>query len=432
VHPLVSILVVVSFVLIPLLNLKNTIIFITLVSIVIPKTQGIVIFGLDFHVFRLIILAGWIKIAFKKELKLGEMVKTDKAIIYWVIISFLVYVIQQNNFQAVINRLGLAYNAIGVYFLYRILIKRNDDVTILLDTLIVLMAVIAVSMINEQMTGRNIFNIFGLHEYSNVRMGKVRAQGPFKHSISAGMFGATLIPLCFSMWRHKWGNAFLGIIGTLSACLLVITSTSMTPLIACISGFVALLFWPLRHRMRIIKFLVISVAVTLQILLASPLWGVIKKLDFIKGANALHRFELLDNLINRIDEWFFLGSKKAGTWGIGTQDAANQYYAEAITGGFIKLALFIIIILFSFSIIGKKIKNTIDVPSQKRMWALGSALFANVVGFLGISYWDQMLIVWYLLLALITSTCLITDEKFLVGNNISMMNKTESPIKVST
>jgi hypothetical protein len=400
---------------------------------VIPITQGIEIYGLNFHVFRLILLAGWINIAFRNNLKLGEMTKTDKAIVYWVIISFVVYIIQQNHFDAVINRLGFAYNAIGIYFLYRIIIKRTEDITTLFNTLTIILAIIAIAMLNEQMTGKNIFNVFGIHGYSDIRMGMVRSQGPFSHSINAGMFGATMLPLCFSMWRHKWGSAFLGIIGTISACVLVITSASMTPIVTCISGIVGLMFWPFRNNMRMVKYCGIFAVVVLQIIIMTPLWNLITKFDFIKGANALHRFTLVDNLINRINEWFLLGSSAHEYWAIGTQDAANQYYSEAVSGGIVKLALFIIIIILSFNIIGRKLKHLVDIPSQKRMWALGSALFANVVGFFGISYWDQMLIVWYLLLALITSTSLINVKEGIGVDEMPInMEKTKNTLAVPT
>jgi hypothetical protein len=36
-------------------------------------------------------------------------------------------------------------------------------------------------------------------------------------------------------------------------------------------------------------------------------------------------------------------------------------------------------------------------------WALGGSLFANVVSFFGISYWDQTQVVWYGLLAAISA-----------------------------
>jgi hypothetical protein len=163
--------------------------------------------------------------------------------------------------------------------------------------------------------------------------------------------------------------------------------------------------------MREVRYGILFAAVSVQIMIASPIWAFIKQIDVIKGSSALHRFELVDNLINRFTEWFLFGSSSIALWGFGMEDKANQYYLEAVTGGFFKLALFIMIIVFCFNNIGKKLKFITDTSSRKKIWALGSCLFANLVAFVGISYWDQMLFVWYLFLALVTSTCLINGEK---------------------
>ena len=418
-YPAITVLIISSFILVPLVNIRYSIIIMIFLSIMVPLSQGFEIFSLNFNVFRLLVLAGWIRIIFDKNLTLGKMEITDKAIIYWVIVSFMVYIIQQNNINAVINRLGFAYNVIGTYFLYRIIIKRKEDISPVFNTLIFIVAIVAIFMLIEYRTGKNMLSVFGTHETSGARMGLIRAQGPFAHSIYAGMFGATMLPLCFSMWRHKWGSAFLGIIGTLSAGLIVITSSSMTPLIASVSGFAALLSWPLRKHMRMAQYSILFTVVVLQIIMISPLWSFIKKVAFIPGSSGWHRFLLVDNLINRFNEWFLFGFSSLEKWGVGMEDKANQYYLEAVTGGFFKLALFIMIVVFSFNIIGKKIKAITDAPSQKKLWALGSALFANVVGFLGISYWDQMIFFWFLLLALITSACLIHGEKDITVDKVS-------------
>ena len=39
-------------------------------------------------------------------------------------------------------------------------------------------------------------------------------------------------------------------------------------------------------------------------------------------------------------------------------------------------------------------------------WSLGAALFANVVSFVGISYWDQIQVAWYAFLAIIATAYL--------------------------
>src|SRR5208282_2357750 len=51
--------------------------------------------------------------------------------------------------------------------------------------------------------------------------------------------------------------------------------------------------------------------------------------------------------------------------------------------------------------VGKARRSTRDQKEQFFLWALGAALFANVVAFFGISYFDQTIVAWYALLAMI-------------------------------
>jgi NhaP-type Na+/H+ or K+/H+ antiporter len=59
---------------------------------------------------------------------------------------------------------------------------------------------------------------------------------------------------------------------------------------------------------------------------------------------------------------------------------------------------------FSFSWLGRA-RNAVspDRDREWRFWLLGASLFANVVGFFGISYFDQTRMAWYALLAMITA-----------------------------
>jgi hypothetical protein len=419
-HPAIVVLTIFSCIMVIQMDIRYSIILMIFMSIIMPLGQKFQIFNLNFYIVRVLILAGWIKIIFKENLTLGKMEKTDKAIIYWVIVSFIIYIIQQYNVDAVKNRLGFAYNAIGIYFLYRIIIKRKEDICTIFNTLAIVSAVVAVCMLVEQWTGKNWFYVFGgVGEFTPVRMGRLRSQGPFAHPINAGIFGATMFPLYFSMWRHKWGNAIFGIIGTLSACVLIIASSSSGPIIAGILGFAALLLWPLRNHMRILIYSILFTAVVAQIIMIDPLWTFIEQFAVIKGSTGWHRVMLVDNLIKHYNEWFLFGVPSTAHWGFGMEDRINQYYSEAVTGGFLKVTLFIMIIVFNFSIIGNKIKTITDTPSRKKFWALGSVLFANVVAFFGISYWDQMLFIWYLFLAVITSVGLINGGTHLTVDEVS-------------
>jgi hypothetical protein len=86
-------------------------------------------------------------------------------------------------------------------------------------------------------------------------------------------------------------------------------------------------------------------------------------------------------------------------------DLANQYVAVGETSGLIPFLCFLAIIVFAFKDIGRARAKARDRKDELLLWALGAALFANVVGFFGISYFDQTMVAWYLLLAMIPAAC---------------------------
>ena len=91
-------------------------------------------------------------------------------------------------------------------------------------------------------------------------------------------------------------------------------------------------------------------------------------------------------------------------WGWDMWDLGNQYVAIGETSGLIPLVSFLAVIMFGFGYLGQTRKRSEGNWKQGFfIWAIGSSLFANVVGFLGISYFDQTIVAWYTLLAMIST-----------------------------
>ena len=69
------------------------------------------------------------------------------------------------------------------------------------------------------------------------------------------------------------------------------------------------------------------------------------------------------------------------------------------------MILFISIIVYCFKAVGRAMKESqVQAFSVKiSIWSMGAALFAHVMNFLSISYFDQIIVFWYLLLAMISS-----------------------------
>jgi hypothetical protein len=110
----------------------------------------------------------------------------------------------------------------------------------------------------------------------------------------------------------------------------------------------------------------------------------------------------VDEFMNHIPDWFFIGVKDTSDWGLDMWDVQNQYVNIGEAGGIVAFVCFIMVISRSFAMLGNA-RKAVDGDKDKEwvLWCLGSALFANVVGFFGVNYFDNSRMWWFLLLAMI-------------------------------
>jgi hypothetical protein len=112
---------------------------------------------------------------------------------------------------------------------------------------------------------------------------------------------------------------------------------------------------------------------------------------------------LIDEAINHFFEWFLIGVQETGHWGYGLEDVTNQYVLEGVRGGILSLALFISIIVISFRDVGFLWRSARSKSLTMLAWALGVCLFIHCMNFLAVSYFGQITVIWYMLLAMIAS-----------------------------
>jgi hypothetical protein len=68
------------------------------------------------------------------------------------------------------------------------------------------------------------------------------------------------------------------------------------------------------------------------------------------------------------------------------------------------LVSLIAILVFGFKYVGRaRTASEGDKKQELFIWGLGASLFANLIAFFGISYFDQTSIVWYAILAIVIS-----------------------------
>jgi hypothetical protein len=402
--------VLVASLLILVLPRKYVIIPLFFTAFFLPLGQRIIVIGLHFTMFRIIILVGWLRVILGGLSSNGDGSRfranaVDKALILYVFSGVVTFTLLWGDSAAFVDRLGFLYNAFGIYFLLRVLYRDEGDVDRTIRVFGVICAVLAVCMVTEQFTGRNLFSVFGgVPELTYVREGKLRSQGAFAHPILAGTFGATMLPLFIGLWWQGKKARAAAVVGTVSATLITITSMSSTPLMAYFAGILGLCFWPFRRHMRLFRWAVVISLVSLHMVMKAPVWALIARVNLVGGSSGDHRYELVNQFINHFGEWWLLGVKEAEKWGYEMSDLSNQFVEAGVTGGLLTLVLFVAIIVYCFKRLGEARAASRDNPqAERRLWALGAALFSNVAAFFGISYFDQTIVSWYTLVAMIVA-----------------------------
>lgn len=387
------------------------------IACLVPMTQKVVIIGLDFNYLRIMVVFGVMRLLYKKEY-VGFMWKPlDTVVVLWAISSMLIYTLQQGTFSAFVNRLGFGFDAFGMYFLFRCLIRSWSDVDTLIFGTLLISIVVAFFFLIEHKTGRNMFSIFGgIPEITNVRQGRLRCRGAYSHSILAGCFWASMMPLFAARWWKSSKDRFYAITGLVTSLIIVICCASSTPVMGVLSGIIGGLMCLLRHQMRLVRWLVLFTLITLHIVMTAPVWHLISRVSAVGGSTSYFRYKLIDASITHFYEWALLGTKSTAHWFWGAQDITNHYILEGVNGGFLTLGLFVAVIAVAFREVGRLWRS--ENQNRYRLafsWAIGVTLFVHCVNFIGISYFGQIWILWYLLLAMIGSLSTATA----VPGNIS-------------
>jgi hypothetical protein len=373
-------------------------------------SQGIQLGPFSFTVIRILVAVGLVRVIVRGERFVGRMHGLDWLVVVWAAWALISSVFHEGPSAAFIYRLGLIYNACGIYFLLRIFCQSLDDVVWLCRITTILLIPVAVEMLYEKLTVHNLFSALGgVAESPAIREGKIRAQGPFGHSILAGTIGAVSLPLMILLWHRHRKTAIAGIL----ACLaMVVASASSGPIMSALAGIGALFMWRFRQNMRLIRWFAVFGYIGLDLVMKAPVYFLIARIDITGGSTGWHRARLIESAFQHLHEWWLVGTDYTRhwmptgvSWSMNHTDITNQYLQMGVIGGLPLMLLFIAILVKGFSFVGQMLRNTIDLLPQSRfmVWALGSSLFAHASTFISVSYFDQSFLFIYLTLAAIGS-----------------------------
>jgi hypothetical protein len=437
VNPVVLILVLLTGYFICTLPRAKAVVPFLVASVVIPIDQVLLVGPFHFPMLRVLILFGVVRILITKmsskdKLFTGGMNKIDVTVMLLALITAVDWMLLWQQTATLIYQLGEIYTVFGTYLLMRFLVRDHDDIQRVLQTFAYIAFALGLLIAAEQATGWNPYALLGganasFFASTMQRGERFRATGPFGHPILAGTFGAVILPLFIGLWwtgRKNRRAASLGIIGS---TLMVIGSNSSTPVLAYLGGIFALCLWPLRNGMRVIRWGILTLLIALHMVMKAPVWNLIARIDVVGGSSGDHRYQLVNQCILHFKDWWFVGVKNNGQWGWDMWDTANQYVSLCVNSGLAPLVLFVAIISYGFQYVGRGRRYAGTSKRALLLWSLGAALFAHAIGFFGISYFDQTIIAWYALLAVLSAAVLpqahvaagVAKDKVILGSEVA-------------
>jgi len=410
IHPAVLVAMLVAILLLWLLPRRYVVIPFLMIAFLAPFGQEVNVAGMHFYVLRIVILGGLVrllaaKLQSKERLFQGTARSIDKLFCLWALVRATAFVLLYREGSAVANQVAFLLDSLGGYFLLRYMIQDEEDIARVAKVLGVIVAVLGVCMLTERVRGINVFGFFGtVSLIPTIRDGQIRAQGPFGHPILAGTFGATLVPLFFWLWTSGKARA-AAVTGFLGSTAMVLASVASTSAMAYAAGISALGLWPLRRHMRMVRWGIVLTLLGMALVMKAPVWFVIAHIDLTGASSGWHRATLIDLFIRNFGDWWLIGTDNFHKWGYDMWDTSQQFVAEGENGGLVTLVCFIAIISTCFSRLGKarKLVEGGDRKQEWFFWSLGAVLFAHVVAFFGISYWDQTRMWWFAFLAMVSA-----------------------------
>jgi hypothetical protein len=406
-HPLVAIAVLLAIVMILLLPRKNVIIPFLFTVLMTPWGQVVVIGGVHFTMMRVLILAAlvrgiWSKATSSEEWFGTGFSKIDQAIVLWLVCSFIIVTLQWMNPGMLIASLGDLVDSLGGYLVLRFLVFEGDSIRLTTKVLAIICMIHAVCMVNEQITGLNVFTLLGGVSIDAVmRAGHLRSSGVMG-PLGEGVFAGVLVPLFWWLSTEKKSRRIAqgGLVG---ATTMLITTHASTPWLAVGGALLGLGFWPLRKELRTVRWGFVLTLVALHLYMKSPVWHLISDVNLSGDSSSYHRYTLVNQTVLHFRDWWLLGSRNYASWDWDMWDTSNLFVATALSGGLVSLIFLIAAFKRGFAAIGTARKAVQgDRTQEKFIWCLGSALFAVVVSSFGVAFVGLLQIELFTLLACIS------------------------------
>jgi len=309
---------------------------------------------------------------------------------------------QWASFKAVIYKSGVMYDCLGMYWIFRHVIRSWDDIFSSIKLFAIFAIVSAPLIAAEKIRQASFYSIFGSVDAA-FHMGRFRCAGPFPHYIMMGCFWASIIPLLYSMIKVGESKKFYWL-GIAAAFICVFYSASSTPLMTVGATICFWLLYKYRSKGKEMFWGLCVMLLALHLVMKAPVWHLMCRINIFGGSTGWHRFKIFDEFIAHVGDWFFLGTQNPRNWDLNYPemgDITNQYMLEGIRGGVLTMVLFVIILVKAVSILSRT-SITLSTSRQSWLcWGICVSMLGHIVTFWGVSYFGQIEVLVYLTFSMV-------------------------------
>lgn len=395
----------------------------------LPLQQQVSVLGLNIFGIRFIELAVFLRVVVRDKFSFSKLNSLDWALLLAHGYKTVVYLMRCTKAEgAQASEIASTLDALLCYFAFRALIPNVDEFKWFLRMFPLLLAPYVALLLVESFTSNNPFSfmggvVLGGHE-EWYRHGRIRVCGSFGHPSLNGTLGGTFLPLYIglSFIKKERNVAFIG----LGLCLANVWASNSGGPASCVAvSVIGWALWKLRTRMRLVRWGMVFFILLGALLMEAPIWYLLARVSDLTGGDGYHRSYLLDIAFQNIDKWWLAGMPILDTsqWFpytngyTGGADMTNNFLMFGITSGLGAMVLLIILMKQSFSWVGKAMRIIRSISEGKDIeplyFGLGVMLAAHVFNWLGITYWDQSYVIWFMHLAVLRT---LTDPETITAH----------------
>ncbi len=246
---------------------------------------------------------------------------------------------------------------------------------------------------------------------TTVRFGFTRAIGPLSHSILFGGVFAMFLPLIYWLRHEKkdWQPFAYVLSGV--AILGVMSSLSSGPWVATMVVIFCLAMEKHKAWVKPLCIFAVLSCIIIGVISSRPFYHVITSMANLLGGAGWHRAKLIDLAIENFNEWWAggYGGEDPG-WahalgGAAFTDVTNQYILAAIEYGILGVISLCAVLAQAFRDIASTHKRMPQPVIKSLCWAFGCLLFSVALTWMSVSFFGQLLTLFYCCLGMIGSFC---------------------------